>query len=89
MRLPGPRRFRLRQPEIDAVQWTGENIQDVAELLGYMPDYVENIAGVIIQADQPYIVYVGTWIAKNPKTKAVFPISAEALRNAYEVIIPE
>lgn len=79
-------RYRVKQPEFDAVQWTGDNATEITDLLGLGSSIarMEDASLAEINSAVLYaIVRVGDWILSDGDSFLSFP--AAYFADTYEV----
>ncbi len=68
-------RYRAKQPELDAVQWSGDNASEITDVLGVgssiapLRDGLSEIHSPVLFA----IVGVGDWVVSDGLTFRAFP----------------
>ena len=64
--------FRRRPLMVEAIQWTGSNVEAINRFLGGAPTFIGT-------------VHVGDWIVRSP-TGELYPIPAPIFQTTYEPI---
>ena len=88
------RRFRKKPVEIEAMQWTGDNLAEIVEWAGdkfdaldeeYRDEDPEATAQIFDELHSTWVlVYDGHWIIKGLKGE-FYPCNAEVFEETYEV----
>lgn len=78
-------KFRKKPVEIEAVRFTGENIDEVKALMALASPSSEKGHTVIHMPDGDHIVPTGHWILRD-KTGMIWPCAPDVFAAAYEPI---
>lgn len=77
-------RFRKKPIEIEAVQWTGENVDEVREFLGFMDRDGANAIRITTTHGDTAFVRPGDWIIPDSKPKTFYPVKPDVFEDTYE-----
>lgn len=86
-----PKRFRKKPVEIDAIQWTGHNVEDIADFMGYKP--ITNAPNhpdgtlVIDTLEGDMAASVGDWIICGVQGE-YYPCKPDIFAETYEEVSP-
>lgn len=78
-------RFRKRPVEVAAIQWTGENLDEVRAFLGdaWIGQYA-NGAVTLPTLHGPVPAEVGAWVLRGPRD--FWPVESETFAETYEPV---
>lgn len=87
-------RYRKKPVEVDTIQWTGDNLQDVQAFVGLTPDCIQD--GFQIKPDGTAVVWDklhATWVGVYTGQHIIrgvrgefYPIAPDVLADTYEPV---
>ncbi len=89
--MSGPALYRRKPTTIAAVQWTGNNADDVRAFMGeayrdeFGPLGTHLIMLTTVHGETAY-ARVGDWIAPEPKAGRFYPIDGDIFAATYEAV---
>lgn len=83
--MPQIQRYRHKPTEIVAVQWTGDNFEQVAFLVGSKTAFLNRATGLVVLTEHgPVDVEVGEHVVKGINDS--YPITAKTLDDSYDLV---
>jgi hypothetical protein len=79
-------RFRKKPVEIEAVQWTGDNVDEVREFLGFMDRTDEDAIPVTTIHGDTAFVRLRDWIIPEPQPGRFYPCKPDIFEATYEQV---
>jgi hypothetical protein len=82
-------RYRKRPVVVEAIQFTGTNIEEIAELLGWEWDGEGSSDRIIVETlEGDMTANVGTWIVRGVLGEA-YPVQEHIFKQTYEPVVEE
>jgi hypothetical protein len=78
-------RFRKKPVEIEAIQWTGENLLEICNFMGKMHIETKNNCLVIKTLEGNHYARKGDWIVKGVKGE-FYPVKPDIFEMTYEKV---